>query len=74
MVEQDVPVGGCFCFINPDGHAGGSGIPLFRTLSIDGLRLFYPRKLSKHLHRPGPLNKERIEVMTEVLIELFPSA
>jgi hypothetical protein len=43
-------------------------------LSIDGLPLFYPRKLSKHLQRPGPLNEERIEVMTEVLIELFPSA
>lgn len=74
VVEQNVPVGGCFCFINPDGQAGGSGIPLFRTLSIDGLPLFYPRKLSKHLHRPGPLNDERIEILTEVLIELFPSA
>ncbi|HXF31794.1 MAG TPA: nuclease-related domain-containing protein [Solirubrobacterales bacterium] len=74
VVEQDVPVGGCFRFINPDGQAGGSGIPLFRTLSIGGLPLFYPRKLSKHLHRPGPLNEERIEVLTEVLIELFPSA
>jgi hypothetical protein len=50
------------------------GIPLFRTLSIDGLPLFNPRKLSKHLHRPGPLNEERIEVLTGVLIEPFPSA
>jgi hypothetical protein len=59
-----------FCFINPDGQVGGSGIPLFRTLSIDGLPLFSPRKLSKTLGRPGPLNEERIEVMAEVLIEL----
>jgi hypothetical protein len=25
IVEQDVPVTGCFCFINPEGQAGGSG-------------------------------------------------
>jgi hypothetical protein len=74
LVEQDVPVGGCFCFINPDGQAGGSGIPLFRTLSIDGFPLFYPRKLSEHLRRPGPLDEERTAVLAEALIELFPSA
>jgi hypothetical protein len=26
IVEQDVPVVGCFCFINPAGQAGGSGL------------------------------------------------
>jgi hypothetical protein len=74
IVEQDVAVGGCFCFINPDGQAGGSGIPLFRTLSIDGFPLFYPRKLSKLLNRPGPLDEERMAILTEALVELFPSA
>lgn len=74
VVEQDVPVGGCFCFINPDGQAGGSGIPLFRTLSIDGLPLFCPRKLSKYLRRPGPLDEERTAVLAKALTKLFPSA
>jgi hypothetical protein len=74
VVEQDVAVGGCFCFINPDGQAGGSGIPLFRTLSIDGFPLFYPRKLSKRLNRPGPLDEERMAILAEVLVEFFPSA
>jgi hypothetical protein len=73
-VEQDVPVGGCFCFINPDGQAGGSGLPLLRTLTIDGLPLFYPRKLSNHLNRPGPVDREQIAVITEALVELFPPA
>lgn len=43
----EMPVHACFCFLNPEVQAGGSGLPLFRTLSIDGFQLFYPRKLSK---------------------------
>lgn len=74
IVEQDVPVVGCFCFANPDGQAGGSGVPLFRTLTIQGLPLFYPRKLAKRLNRPGPLDTERIAVLAEALVELFPAA
>jgi hypothetical protein len=73
VIEQDVPVGGCFCFINPDGQAGGSGIPLLRTLAIDGFPLFYPRKLSKRLRRPGPLDEDRAAVLAEALVELFPA-
>jgi hypothetical protein len=74
IIEQDVPVAGCFCFINPDGQAGGSGIPLLRTLEIDGFPLFYPRRLSKRLNQPGPLDGEQIEVLAEALVELFPGA
>src|ERR1700755_2722226 len=74
IIEQDVPVAGCFCFINPEGQAGGSGIPLLRTLEIDGFPLFYPRRLSKRLNQPGPLDGEQIEVLAEALVELFPAA
>jgi hypothetical protein len=74
LIEQDVPVGGCFCFVNPDGQAGGSGVPLFRTLNIDGFALFYPRKLSKHLNRRGPVGPEQVAVLAEALVELFPAA
>lgn len=73
-VGSDVAVSGCFCFINPDGQAGGSGIPLFRTLTIDGLPLLYPRRLSKHLNRPGPLSSRQIEDLAEALVRLFPAA
>jgi hypothetical protein len=74
IIEKEPPVGGCFCFVNPDGQAGGSGIPLLRTPEIDGFRLFYPRKLSKHLNRPGPLDAEEIAVLSEALVELLPAA
>jgi Nuclease-related domain len=74
LIEQQVPVGGCFCFLNPDGQAGGSGIPLLRTLSVDGFALYYPRRLSKRLNRDGPVSPEQIAVLAEALVELFPAA
>lgn len=74
VIEQGVPVSGCFCFINPDGQAGGSGIPLLRTLSIDGFPLYYPRRLSKRLNQEGPLGGEQVKVLAEALVELFPAA
>lgn len=74
IVEQDVPVAGCFCFINPDGQAGGSDLPLLRTLTIDGFPLYYPRRLSKRLNQPGVIGLEQIAVLAEALVELFPRA
>lgn len=74
VLEQEVPVGGCFCFVNPDGQAGGSGLPLLRALSIDGIPLFHPRKLSKYLSRPGPVDEERARILAEALVEIFPTA
>ena len=50
---SQVPVHGCFCFVNPKGQSGGSAIPLLRTLSIDGIPLYYPRRLAKRLNRAG---------------------
>lgn len=74
IVEQDVAVDGCFCFVNPAGQAGGSGLPMLRTLAIDGFPLYYPRKLSKRLNRPGPLGASEVAVLAETLIELLPAA
>jgi hypothetical protein len=73
IIEQDVPVHGCFCFLNPSGQAGGSGLPLHRTLSVDGFPL-YPRRLSKRLNRDGPIDAGQIAVLAEALVELFPAA
>jgi hypothetical protein len=73
-IEKDIPVGGCFCFVNPDGQAGGSGVPLLRTLTVDSFALYYPRRLSKRLNRDGPLSHEQIDVLSEVLVGLFPAA
>lgn len=74
IVEQDVPIHGCFCFLNPAGQPGGSGLPLWSTLKIDGFPLYYPRRLSKRLNRSGPLDAEKISVLAEALVELFPRA
>jgi hypothetical protein len=74
IIEQDIPVRGCLCFLNPVGQAGGSGLPLLRTLSIEGFPLYYPRRLSKRLNRSGPLDAEQIAVLAEALVELFPRA
>lgn len=73
-VAPEVPVAACFCFINPAGQAGGSGVPLLRTLSINGHPLFHPRKLAKRLNEPGELGPERIRMVAEALARHFPAA
>jgi hypothetical protein len=74
LIGADVLLAGCFCFVNPDGQAGGSGIPLLRTLTVEGFPLYYPRRLSKRLNRKGPVSPEQIDVLAEALVELFPAA
>jgi nuclease-like protein len=72
--NPELPVHACFCFLNPRGQAGGSGLPLFRTLSINGLQLFYPRKLSKRLNAPGAFTCESRHGVAAVLARAFPPA
>jgi hypothetical protein len=72
--EHQVPVHGCFCFINPKGQAGGSGIPLLRTLTIKGFPLYHPRKLAKRLNQPGDLIGDQAQVVAETLAQQFPPA
>lgn len=70
----EMPVHGCFCFLNPAGQAGGSGLPLVRTLSINGFPLLYPRKLSKRLNAVGALSDaSRLEVAA-LLVAALPEA
>ena len=73
-IAPEVPVKACFCFINPAGQAGGSGIPLVRTLSIKGHPLLYPRRLAKRLNEPGELGPEQMRSVAEALARQFPSA
>ena len=70
----EMPVHACFCFLNPEGQAGGSGLPLFKTLSINGFQLFYPRKLSKRLNSSGALTEESCREVGELLAHTFPRA
>jgi len=74
MTAPELPVHACFCFLNPAGQAGGSGLPLLRTLSIAGFPLFSPRKLSKRLGAPGTLAPHSRQEVAERLAAAFPPA
>jgi hypothetical protein len=74
QLDPEIPVQACFCFLNPARQAGGSGLPLFRTLEIEGFPLFYPRKLSKRLNTPGRLIAPARQEIAQVLAAAFPSA
>jgi hypothetical protein len=68
----EMPVHACFCFLNPARQAGSSGLPLLRTLSIDGFPLLYPRRLSKRLNSPGALTARSCREVAELLARAFP--
>lgn len=70
----EMPIQACFCFLNPAKQFGGSGLPLLRTLSIDGFPLLYPRKLSKRLNGPGELSPESRSEVSALLASAFPPA
>ncbi len=73
-IGHEVPVNACFCFINPSAQASGSGVPLLRTLSVEGFPLYYPRKLVKRLNQPGELDPDRALLIAEALAVQFPAA
>ncbi len=74
LIEKEVPVKACFCFINPAGQSGGSGIPMVGTLRIKDFELLHARRLAKRLNQRGELGVEEVEVVAEALVELFPAA
>ena len=70
----DLPVHGCFCFVAPEGLLADSGIPLLRTLTVNGYSLYYPRTLAKQLNRPGPITTENSTALATWLGNRFPPA
>jgi hypothetical protein len=70
----DVPVQGCLCFIAPEGLLADVGLPVLRTLKINGCRLYYPRRLARRLNRPGPLTSERALAIRTELAQRLPAA
>lgn len=73
-LAPDVPVHGCLCFIAPEGLLAGSGLPVLRTLSINGYPLYYPRRLARRLTRGGPLTADRARALQTILAERLPAA
>jgi hypothetical protein len=73
-VAPDVPVRGCLCFVAPEGVLADSGLPVLRTLKINGYPLYYPRRLAKRLNRAGPLTPEHVSRIHADLAQKLPPA
>jgi Nuclease-related domain len=71
---DDVPVHGCLCFVAPEGLLADVGLPLIRTLHINGYPLYYSRRLARRLNRPGPLSPERARELRNELCARLPPA
>jgi hypothetical protein len=56
------------------GFRADSGLPVLRTLEINGYRLFYLRRLAKCLNSSGPLIAARARDLHAALAERFPEA
>lgn len=67
LIEKQVPVTACLCFVDGD-------MPLLRSLSVNDHPLLHPRRLAKRLNGPGDLGNEDVLVIAEALAELFPVA
>ena len=66
-LEVDIPVRGCFCFVDTE-------LPLLGKPSINGLSIFGRRGLAKQLNTAGELSVERAVMVAEAIGERFPMA
>ncbi len=73
-IAPGVPVHGCLCFLTPEKPRGEIGLPLLRTLRIDGYPLYYPRRLSRRLNRSGSLTPERARELHAALAQRLSPA
>ncbi len=73
-LAPEVPVQGCFCFVPPEGLLADVGLPVMRTLKINGIPLYYSRRLAKQLNQRGPLTRGEAELIRDELAQKLPSA
>jgi hypothetical protein len=73
-VAPGVPVRGCLCFLAPEGFMADSGLPVLRTLKINGVPLYYPRRLARRLNRAGSLTAAQALVIHTELASRLPVA
>ena len=66
-IELDIPVRGCFCFVDTE-------LPLLGAPTITGLRIFGRRGLAKQLNTPGELSAERALMVAAAIGGRFPVA
>jgi Nuclease-related domain len=73
-IASDVPVHGCLCFVAPESFLADRGLPILRTLEINGYPLYYPRRLTKRLKRAGPITPDRARSVLDELDRRLPRA
>jgi len=73
-LAPDVPVHGCVCFVAPEGMLADSGLPLVRTLAVNGYPLYNTGRLARRLNRRGPLTPDRARALQAILAERLPAA
>lgn len=66
-VDLEVPVRGCFCFVDTE-------LPLLGTRSIRGFSIFGRKRLAQQLNTAGTLIDEDAEMLAAVLAERFHPA
>ena len=71
---NDVPVHGCLCFVAPEGFLADVGLPVVRTLKINGYPLYYGKRLAKRLNKPGPITPDRAQRLHAELARRLPPA
>ena len=73
-IPEDVPVHGCLCFVAPEGFLADVGLPVLRTLKINGYPLYYAKRLAQRLNREGPITVDQAQRLTEELARCLPPA
>ena len=63
-LELDVPVRGCFCFVDTE-------LPLVGTPTINGLSIFGRRGLATQLNSAGELSAVRAQMVAAAIGERF---
>ena len=73
-ISDDVPVHGCLCFVAPEGFLADVGLPVLRTLKVDGYPLYYPKRLAKPLNQQGPITADQAQRLQTELDRRLPPA
>ncbi len=73
-LSDDVPVHGCLCFVAPEGFLADVGLPVLRTLKINGYPLYYAKRLAKRLNQEGPITADRARRLQAELDRRLPQA
>ena len=67
-VDPTVAIHGMLCFVDGDWPLIGG------SFTIDGLEVLWPGKAQDAITRPGPLTRQQIQALHQVLADAFPIA